>query len=108
MSTCKAKIGEYTCGLLPLRDGLCEQHFKQTNGDKPVEEKCSQYEWPPVNNEQQAYTNRVIPETSATIHEQHSHRQPVQMDYSNYQLYNPQMDVKKKENSEYNVQAYNR
>ena len=32
MSTCKAKIGEYTCGLLPLRDGLCEQHFKQMHG----------------------------------------------------------------------------
>lgn len=49
-----------------------------------------------------------MPETSATVHEQHSNRQPVQMDYSNYQLYNPKMDVKKEEASEYNVQAYNK
>ena len=44
MSTCKAKIGEYTCGLLPLRDGLCDQHFKQLRGEQPEEETCSQNE----------------------------------------------------------------
>ena len=107
MSTCKAKIGEYSCGLLPLRDGLCDQHFKQLHGNKPVEEKCSQFEWPPQRDSQESFANRIVPETSGTVHEQHSHREPIQMDYSNYQLYNPQMDVKKNKKSEYNVQAFN-
>ena len=49
-----------------------------------------------------------MPETSKTVQEQHTNRQPVQMDYSSYQLYNPKMDNQKKESeSEYNVQAYN-
>tara|TARA_B100001248_G_C27388670_1_gene461092 strand:- start:2508 stop:2639 length:132 start_codon:yes stop_codon:yes gene_type:complete len=40
MSTCQAKVGEFTCGLLPLKDGLCEQHYHQASGGKPIQEKC--------------------------------------------------------------------
>ena len=29
------------------------------------------------------------------MHEQHTNRQPIQMNYSNYQLYNPTTDIKK-------------
>ena len=48
----------------------------------------------------------MMPETSVNMHEQHTNRQPIQMDYSNYQLYNPATEKKKE--GEYNVQAYNK
>lgn len=44
MSTCKAKMGEFTCGLLPLKDGLCEQHYKEITGEKSVQPENCQYD----------------------------------------------------------------
>jgi len=59
MSTCKAKMGEFSCGLLPLKDGLCEQHYKAITGEKSVQPENCQYDWPPANNN---FDNRFIPE----------------------------------------------
>lgn len=39
MSTCQAKNGEYKCGLLPLKDGLCEQHYNEKTGGKSINEE---------------------------------------------------------------------
>ena len=44
MSTCKAKVGEFTCGLLPLKDGLCEQHYKDVTGDQSIQPANCQYD----------------------------------------------------------------
>jgi hypothetical protein len=39
MSTCKAKIGSFNCGLLPLKDGLCEKHYSELNSGQSVNDK---------------------------------------------------------------------
>jgi len=39
MSTCQAKVGDFNCGLLPLKDGLCEKHYGELNNGKPVDDK---------------------------------------------------------------------
>lgn len=39
---CKAMNGKFECGLLPLRDGLCEKHYlEMTNGNPIYERDCS-------------------------------------------------------------------
>lgn len=43
MSTCKAKVGEFTCGLLPLKNGLCEQHYKEVSGESSIQPAKCQY-----------------------------------------------------------------
>ena len=41
MTTCKAKNGIFECGLLPLKNGLCEKHFLEKTNGKPIfEKKC--------------------------------------------------------------------
>ena len=47
MSTCQAKVGEYNCGLLPLRDGLCEKHYSELNNGNPVNEQQCIDGWGP-------------------------------------------------------------
>ena len=41
MATCKATNGEYECGLISLKNGLCEKHYiEKTNGKPIFENKC--------------------------------------------------------------------
>ena len=40
MSTCQAKNGEFECGLLPLKDGLCEQHYRMYNNNESATKDC--------------------------------------------------------------------
>lgn len=40
MTTCHAKNGEFECGLIPLKDGLCEHHYKIFNNNKSVMKEC--------------------------------------------------------------------
>ncbi len=69
MSTCQAKVGEFTCGLLPLKDGLCEQHYHQASGGKPIQEKC-EYDWGPL--QKGNFEDRMIPENTSSKSEQAS------------------------------------
>ena len=47
MSTCKARNGEFECGLLPLKDGFCEQHYRMFNNNESATKDCNP-EWPPM------------------------------------------------------------
>ena len=47
MTTCQARNGEFECGLLPLKDGLCEQHYRMFNNNESATKDCYP-EWPPI------------------------------------------------------------
>ena len=42
MAICKAKTGNFECGLIPLKEGLCEKHYLEMTDGKPIyEQDCS-------------------------------------------------------------------
>ncbi|MDA9673885.1 hypothetical protein N9T73_00110 [bacterium] len=40
MATCQAKNGDFECGLIPLKDGLCDQHYRMFHNNESATKDC--------------------------------------------------------------------
>lgn len=40
MACCSGMNGEFKCGLIPLKDGLCEYHYRIMNNNESATKDC--------------------------------------------------------------------